>query len=53
MLLCFRPLASVTLEDDEIFASNMKYVGLQFHEPKATPKPVKSLLVMLQKYATI
>ena len=49
IVIYFRTLASVPLEDDEVFASDMTNIGLQFHEPDAVPIPVTFLLVMLQR----
>ena len=49
----FRILASTRLEDDEVFTSDMTDIGLQFHEPNATPIPVTFLPVVLQKFAII
>ena len=37
------------LEDDEVFASDMTAVGLQFHEPDAAPAPVTILPLVFQK----
>ena len=53
ILIYFRTLASVPLEDDEVFTSDMTDIGLQFHEPNATPIPVTFLPVVLQKFAII
>ena len=52
-LIYFRALASVKLEDYEVFASNMTDIGFQFHEPDAAPIPVKYLPVMLPKFTII
>ena len=41
------------LGDDEVFASDMNDLCLQFNEPEAVPKPVKFFPVVLQKYAII
>ena len=41
------------LEDDEVFASDMTDVGLQFHEPDATPAPVTILPLVFQKFGII
>ena len=41
------------LEDDEVFASDMTDVGLQFHEPDTAPAPVTILPLVLQKFAII
>ena len=53
ILIYFRTLASVRLEDDEVFASDITDIGLQFHEPDAAPIPVTFLPVVLQKFAII
>ena len=53
ILIYFRTLASVPLEDDEVFASDMTDIGLQFHEPDVVPIPVTFLPVVLQKFAII
>lgn len=37
IVIYFRTLANVRLEDDEVFASDMTDIGLQFHEPDAAP----------------
>ncbi len=34
-MIYFRTLANVRLEDDEVFASDMSDIGLQFHKPDA------------------
>ena len=52
-LIYFRALASVQLENDEVFASDMTDIGFQFHEPDATPIAVKYLPIMLQKFTII
>ena len=49
----FSYLANVRLEDNEVFASDMTDIGLQFHEPDAAPIPVTFLPVVLQKFAII
>ena len=53
ILIYFRILASTRLADDEVFASYMTDIGLQFHEPNATPIPVTFFPVVLQKFAII
>ena len=53
ILIYFRTLASLPLEDDEVFASDITDIGLQFHEPDAAPIPVTFLPVVLQKFAII
>ena len=53
ILIYFRTLASVPLEDDEVFASDITDIGLQFHEPDAAPITVTFLPVVLQKFAII
>ena len=40
IVIYFRTLANVRLEDDEVFASDMTNIGLQFHKPDAAPAPV-------------
>ena len=49
----FRTLASVRLQDNEVFAIDMTDIGLQFHEPDAAPAPVTILPVVLQKFGII
>ena len=49
IVIYFRTLVHVRLEDDEVFASDMTDIGLQFHEPDAAPAPVTVLPVVLQK----
>ena len=49
----FRTLANVSLEDGEVFASDITDIGLQFHEPDAAPAPVTILPVALQKFGII
>ena len=46
-------MANVRLEDDEVYASDMTDIGLQFHEPDAAPAPVTILPVVLQKFGII
>ena len=53
ILIYFCTLASVQLEDDEVFASGMKDIELQFHEPDASAIPVTFLPVVLQKFVII
>ena len=53
ILIYFRTLASLPLEDDEVFASDMIDIGLQFHEPDAAPAPVTILPLVLQKFGII
>ena len=48
ILIYFRTLASVRLEDNKVFASDMTDIGLQFYESAATPMPVTFLTVVLQ-----
>ena len=43
----FCTLATVRLEDNEVFASDMTDIGLLFHKPDAAPAPIKILLVVL------
>ena len=43
IVIYFRTLANVRLEDDEVFASDMSDIGLQFHKPDAAPAPVTIL----------
>ena len=49
----FRTLANVRLEDDEVFASDLTDIGLQFHEPDAAPASVTILPVSLQRFGII
>ena len=53
IVIYFRTLANVRLEDDEVYASDMTDIGLQFHEPDAAPAPVTILPVVLQKFGII
>ena len=43
IVIYFRTQANVRLEDDEVFASDMTDIGLQFHKPDAAPAPVTIL----------
>ena len=52
-MIYFRTFANVRLEDNEVFASDMTDIGLQFHEPDASPAPVTILPVVLQKFGII
>ena len=52
-LVYFRTVANVRLDDNEVFASDMTDIGLQFHEPDASPAPVTILPVVLQKFGII
>ena len=49
----FRTSANVRLEDDEVFASDITDIGLQFHELDAAPAPVTILPMVLQKFGII
>ena len=53
ILVYFRTLANLLLEDDEVFASDMTDIRLQFHEAETAPTPVMFLQVVLQKFAII
>ena len=53
ILICFRSLERIRLEDDEVFASDMTDIGLQFHAPDATSIPFMFLPVVLQRFAII
>ena len=53
IVIYFRTSANVRLEDDEVFASDITVIGLQFHEPDAAPAPVTILPVVLQKFGII
>ena len=53
IVIYFRTLANVRLEDDEVYASDMTDIGLQFHKPDAAPAPVTILPVVLQKFGII
>jgi hypothetical protein len=53
MVIYFFTLANVRLEDDEVFASDMTDIGLQFHEPDVARAPVTILSVVLQKFGII
>ena len=53
MVIHFFTLANVRLEDDEVFASDMTDIGLQFHEPDVARAPVTILSVVLQKFGII
>ena len=52
-MIYFRTLANVRLEDNEVFASDMTDIGLQFHKPDAAASPVTILPVALQKFGII
>ena len=52
-VIYFRTLANSRLENNEAFASDMADIGLQFHEPDATPALVTILPVVLQKFGII
>ena len=43
IVIYFRTLANVRLKDDEVFASDMTDIGLQFNKPDAAPAPVTIL----------
>ena len=53
IVIYFCTLANVRLEDNEIFASDMTDIGLQFHEPDAAPAPVTILPMVFQKFGII
>ena len=53
IVINFRTLANVRLEDNEVFASDMTDIGLQFHEPDVARAPVTILSVVLQKFGII
>ena len=53
IVINFRTLANVRLEDNEVFASDMTNIRLHFHEPDASPAPVTILPVVLQKFGII
>ena len=53
IVIYFRTLANVRLEDNEVFASDMTDIGLQFHKPDASPAPITIWPVMLQKFGII
>ena len=53
IVINFRTLANVRFEDNEVFASDMTNIGLQFHKPDAAPAPVTILPVVLQKFGII
>ena len=53
IVIYFRTLANVRLEDDEVFASDLTDIGLQLHEPDATPASVKILPVSSQRFGII
>ena len=52
-MIYFRTLANVRLLDNEVFASDMADIGLQFHEPDADPATVTILPMVLQKFGII
>ena len=52
-MIYFRTLANVRLEDNEVFASEMTDIGLQFHEPDAAPASVTILPFVLQRFGII
>ena len=49
----FCTLANMRLEDNEVFASDLTDIGLQFHKPNAALAPVTILPVVLQKFGII
>ena len=51
--ISFRTLANMQLEDDQVFASDIIEVGLQFHQPDAANIPVTFSPVVLQKFSII
>ena len=53
IVIYFRTLANVRLEDDKVFTSDMTDIGLQFHERDAAPAPVTILPVVLQRFGII
>ena len=53
IVIYFRTFANVRLEDNEVSASDMTDIGLQFHEPDASPAPATILPVVLQKFGII
>ena len=53
IVIYFRTLANVRLEDSEVFNSDMTDIGFQFHEPDAAPAPVIILPAVLQKFGII
>ena len=53
IVIYFRTLANVRLEDNEVFASEMTDIGLQFHEPDAAQAPVTILPLVLQKFGIV
>ena len=53
IVIYFRTLANMRLQDNEVFASDMTDIGLQFHKPNAALAPVTILPVVLQKFGII
>ena len=53
IVIYFRTLVNVRLEDNEVFASDMTDIGLHFHELDAAPAPVTILPVVLQNFGII
>ena len=53
IVIYFRTLANMRLEDNEVFASDITDIRLQFHEPDAAPAPVTILSVVLQNFGII
>ena len=53
IVIYFRTSANVRLEDDEVFASDITDIGLQFHEPDVASAPVTILQMVLQKFGII
>ena len=49
----FYTVARARHEDDEVFASDTTYIGLQFHKPDAAPISVTFLPLLLQTFAII
>ena len=53
IVIYFRTLASMRLEDNEVFASDMTNIGLHFHETDAASALVTILPLVLQKFGII
>ena len=53
IVIYFLTLANMRLQDNEVFASDMTDIVLQFHEPDAAPAPVTILSLVLQEFGII
>ena len=53
ILIYFRTLPRLNLKHDGVLANDMTDIGLQFHQPNATKKPITFFADVLQKFAII